>query len=560
MGTDLPNIFRKFEILPGITNDTIKIETTEDDIFELDESFTIQLSALQKASFQSSSATGLIFNDDNLPKISISNAITDEGDRGETLLTFTVSLDNPSSQTVTLSYATADSTATSGDDDYEAQNGNVTFRPGDISEQIIIKVNGDTKKEGNEYFKINLSNEFNASFLDSLGEATITNDDGSDPVISVSDAIVDEGDAGIRNLVFTVTLDKATDSTVRFKYSTASGSSESVAGTDYTEIASTDASIAPAKTSLQIPVSVFGDTEIEPNDSVQLNITFAGVTNPNATMGDARGIGVINNDDASAVLNTLSISNATAAEGDTAKFVISLSAEVKDTVYFDYSVSDITTTLGADLSAVTSSFKIAPGILNDTLKIATTEDLIDELDETFRVNLSALRNASFQNNAATGTITDDDSPPTISITDPTANEGDGGQTLFTFTVTLNNPSSQTITLSYATDDNTATTADNDYEAQNGNITFIAGDLSEQIVIKVNGDTKKEGNEIFKVNLSNVFNATFAETSADGTITNDDGGDPELSVSDAIVDEGRCGCPQLNFYHYPRQSYRFDCPI
>ena len=81
-----------------------------------------------------------------------------------------------------------------------------------------------------------------------------------------------------------------------------------------------------------------------------------------------------------------------------------------------------------------------PGILNDTLKIATTEDLIDELDETFRVNLSALRNASFQNNAATGTITDDDNPPTVSIADVSVNEGNGGRTLLTFTITLDNPS------------------------------------------------------------------------------------------------------------------------
>ncbi len=51
---------------------------------------------------------------------------------------FTVTLDRPSTGTVTLNYATANGTATAGSD-YVAGSGTLTFAPGETSKTIHVE-------------------------------------------------------------------------------------------------------------------------------------------------------------------------------------------------------------------------------------------------------------------------------------------------------------------------------------------------------------------------------------------------------------------------------------
>jgi hypothetical protein len=104
-------------------------------------------------------------------------------------------------------------------------------------------------------------------------------------------------------------------------------------------------------------------------------------------------------------------------------------------------------------------------------------------------------------------------------------EGNSGTTVLTFPVTLDGPADDTVTVDYSTADGTgsaaATTADNDYQAKSGTITFNPGETSKTITILVNGDNKYEQNETFFVNLSNPTNAEIADDQGVGTIVNDD---------------------------------------
>src|SRR5207244_956977 len=63
--------------------------------------------------------------------------------------------------------------------DYESQNNTLTFQPSDTAKTITIKVCGDTTYEGNETFKVTLSNPTEATVSPTLGTGTgtITNDD-----------------------------------------------------------------------------------------------------------------------------------------------------------------------------------------------------------------------------------------------------------------------------------------------------------------------------------------------------------------------------------------------
>ncbi|NCR10802.1 MAG: endo-1,3-1,4-beta-glycanase ExsH, partial [Microcystis aeruginosa LG13-11] len=114
----------------------------------------------------------------NKPFLTISNPTIKENNSGTNNLIFKVTLSTTSTQTITVNYATANNTATAGSD-YIAKTGTLTFTPGQISQDIIISVNGDTAIEPNETFLINLSNPSNALITDNQGLGTIINDDVS---------------------------------------------------------------------------------------------------------------------------------------------------------------------------------------------------------------------------------------------------------------------------------------------------------------------------------------------------------------------------------------------
>ena len=122
---------------------------------------------------------------------------------------------------------------------------------------------------------------------------------------------------------------------------------------------------------------------------------------------------------------------------------------------------------------------------------------------------------------AIGTILDNE--PRISISDVTKAEGKKSKTtLFTFTVTLSAAYDQPVTVSFQTVNGTATTGDNDYVAKTGTLTFAPGETTKTITIDVKGDSKKEADETFYLDLfGNSSNSLFTKKRGIGTILNDD---------------------------------------
>jgi hypothetical protein len=140
------------------------------------------------------------------------------------------------------------------------------------------------------------------------------------------------------------------------------------------------------------------------------------------------------------------------------------------------------------------------------------------------VNLTSAAGATIADGQGLGTIVNDDAPlPTLSIGDVTKFEGNRGKTSFTFTVTLSAPSTETVTVQYATADGTATVSDRDYTAKSGTLTFRPGQTSKTITVAVRGDKKSELDETFLVNLFSAQGASIADGLGVGTILNDDGG-------------------------------------
>ena len=77
-------------------------------------------------------------------------------------------------------------------------------------------------------------------------------------------------------------------------------------------------------------------------------------------------------------------------------------------------------------------------------------------------------------------------------------------------------------MSFKTVDGAATASDNDYVAKTGALTFAQGETTKTITIKVKGDSKKEANETFSLDLfGNSRNSLFTKNRGLGTILNDD---------------------------------------
>jgi hypothetical protein len=80
--------------------------------------------------------------------------------------------------------------------------------------------------------------------------------------------------------------------------------------------------------------------------------------------------------------------------------------------------------------------------------------------------------------------------PKISISDEAVIEGDSGTTSMIFTLTLSKASTNTVTVNWATEEDTAT-ANIDYLTDSGSITFAPGELTQTISVTVVGDLEVE---------------------------------------------------------------------
>ncbi|MBF0627453.1 MAG: putative Ig domain-containing protein [Magnetococcales bacterium] len=111
-----------------------------------------------------------------IPNLTIDDVTVTEGNSGSTNVTFTVTLDSASSQTVSVQYNTGDGTATMGSD-YLFTSGTLTFDPGETSKSVSVTVLGDLQNEGNESFYLHLHSVSGAVIARNRGMATIIDDD-----------------------------------------------------------------------------------------------------------------------------------------------------------------------------------------------------------------------------------------------------------------------------------------------------------------------------------------------------------------------------------------------
>jgi hypothetical protein len=162
---------------PGETTKTITVPVLGDVLDENNETFLVNLTG---ASSFVEVAPGpfkiAITDDDQAPRVKITDVAIAEGDGGAANAVFNVILSSASGREVTVAYTTAAGTASSGGD-FTPVSGTVTFAPGTLAQLIAVPILGDTFLETDESFSVVLGSAVNANILDGIGLGTIVNDD-----------------------------------------------------------------------------------------------------------------------------------------------------------------------------------------------------------------------------------------------------------------------------------------------------------------------------------------------------------------------------------------------
>jgi Calx-beta domain/FG-GAP-like repeat len=230
-----------------------------------------------------------------------------EGNAGERTANFTISLSSPSSNAVTIDFATAEfqdpsqASAQSGID-FKAQTGTITFDPSVTSRTFTVSVVGDTIYELDEFFSVVLTGGTEAKAVRlplsvKPPLVKIVNDDqkpATDPIphVRISDATVLEGNSGTTLATFVVTLAAPQSDFVKVVCRTADNSAQFPS--DYDKIfVPVELTFAPGDTVHTISILVFGDTVPETDEKFLVTLD----PNPSLVFERTYGVGTILDDD-----------------------------------------------------------------------------------------------------------------------------------------------------------------------------------------------------------------------------------------------------------------------
>lgn len=480
---------------------TVRINILDDNVDEANEVFRLRLFDARRAVILDPVARVTIVDDDVAQTLSIRDASAQEGNT----LVFPVVLSQVAEQTVSFRYATV--TGTAGAGDFTSTSGFGSIPAGGYQTTISVPTVEDALFEAGETFQVVLSDVSGDPPGDFYATGTILNDDPG-PTLRINDVSVSEGNS----TTMTVTLSQATGSATSVQWRTTDGTAK--VNQDYVRDSGT-LTIPAGATSGLITVRTYEDTTLEPSE-----VFYVDLSSPvGATIADSRGQVTILDDDGP----NLTVSDVTVDEANThAVFTVDLSFDPAHNVSFTWSTVNGSAVAPGDFTARSETVTITNGT-DATLAVPIKEDALDEINETFMVQISNVSGAIVTDGTGVGTITDEDDPPIVSI-EATKSVTEGVPA--SVTVSLNSPSGKTVTVVYETADGSgsspppaAATAPADYTAiPKTTLTFAPGETVKSIPLTIVADGAAEAAEAFRVVLSSPGAGTATLGKATAVVT------------------------------------------
>lgn len=159
-----------FLLLGGTQTRQVSVTVQGDRLDEASEQFRVVISGNEVTK---SDGVATITDDDPPPRVGVSDAAP--AAEGATA-TFAIALSAVSGRAVSVAYATADGSATAGQD-YTARSGTVTIAAGATTASVGVPLVDDAADEPDETFTLGLSAPSAATLGDATGTATIADND-----------------------------------------------------------------------------------------------------------------------------------------------------------------------------------------------------------------------------------------------------------------------------------------------------------------------------------------------------------------------------------------------
>ena len=501
---------------------TITVSTTEDEVVEGNETFTVGLTVSDTSLdvTDDDTGTGTINNDDGAV-VTVNNANADEGDD----MTFTVTLGKAVQGGLTVTPSFTDVTAVEGTD-YDENTTALSFTGTEgETRTFTVSTTEDAVLEADETFTVGLSVSNSSVTATDTGTGTINNDDSA--AVTVNDANADEGN----DITFTVTLSEAVQG----------GLTVTPSFTDVTAVVGTDYDYDEKKTALSFSgtkgeaktftVSTTEDTVLEADETFTVGLSVSDA--PTGVTSTDTGTGTIDNDDGSGVI----VDDVATSEGESMTFTVTLTEAVQGGLTVTPGFTNVTAS-STDYTENTEPLNFS-GTANETktFEVSTTEDRVREGSETFTVGLTVSGTSLdvADDDTGTGTIIDDDSAPAVNLSVIPASVGEGdGATSVTVTATFSNAtvyaSARTVTVSVGDGSDSAAEGGDYAEVADFDITIPAGasDGSATFTLTPTQDTLVEGDET--ITLSGT-NGARTVNGASLTLTDDD----SVAAANLVID-------------------------
>jgi len=518
--------------LPTEQNKILSIPTIVDSVAETDEFVVVTISSPVNATLSTSvTGKGKIVDSSGAVNLSVADASVTEGGN----LVFTISMLQAASFDVTVSYATADGNFVPATEnavapgDYESKSGSVTIPAGQTTVSVAVSTVDDAQFEADEKMRFIISNPSSGA---AIGRATaigtITNNDSA-PILNFAQtsSTVQENETGAKQVQ--VVLGQAMPVPVTFEFSVAGSAT---AGLDYVLLSTSPVTIPAGSTSVNIQYVLIDDELSEPAETILFTLS-----NPSGgvSLGSTatHTVSIQDNDQPSEIRFGLASSSFSESAGSVnVSLTINPAAPRNIQVPINVSGSAFSPN---DHNLTSQIITIPQGATSHQISVNIVDDNLAEGDETIVLSLGSPSLGGVLGTPSTHTLTieDNDTLPTLSISNTTAIEGQS----LVFPISLSSVSGSAVTFTYTISDGTATSP-GDYEVNpmTGSMSIPAGQTTTSLIVPTKTDSLIEGNETVTVTLSAVSGANSGGLTATGTIQ-DANGPVEISVADASVEEG-----------------------
>ena len=509
-------------IRAGDTTTTISIDTSDDSVYETDETFSLNITKVTGATPSSLVARGRIIDNDPQPSMSLLrfkqvDSTTTEG----ASLNYRLELNRASTTDITFDWS-VQHISTSAEDFTGALTGTQLIRAGDTTTTISIDTSDDSVYETDETFSLNITKVTGAAPSSLVARGRIIDNDPQPSMSLLRFEQVDSTTTEGASLNYRLELNRASTTDITFDWSV---QHISTSAEDFTGALTGTQLIRAGDTTTTISIDTSDDSVYETDETFSLNITKVTGAAPSSLV--ARGRIIDNDPQSSLVLLSFEQNYLAATEDASLNYRLQISKASTTNVSFDWSVQHISTSAEDFTGALTGTQLIRAGDTTTTISIDTSDDSVYETDETFSLNITKVTGATPSSLVASGRIIDNDPQPSIALlrfeqVDSTTTEGAS----FNYRLELNRASTTDITFDWSVQ-HISTSAEDFTGALTGTQLIRAGDTTTTISIDTSDDSVYETDETFSLNITKVTGATPSSLTASGRIIDND---PQPSMS------------------------------